>query len=113
MKEIEGEVIRPKPVIWFELDGRKIFGNRSVEEKWLKYRCKMGKREMLYKAAKSQWWESSYFLFYINIVNKKIEGLVVNGTFFFFFAVVVDAVSFMKLCCNLCTVGCSTNFIKC
>lgn len=47
-------MIRPKPVIWFELDGRKIFGNTSVEEEWLKYRCKMGKKEMLYKAAKSQ-----------------------------------------------------------
>lgn len=48
IKEIEGEVIRPKPVIWFEFDGRITFGNRSVEEKWLKYRHKMGERERCY-----------------------------------------------------------------
>lgn len=40
IKEVEGEVIRPKPVVWFELDGRQSFGKRFVGENSLNIEVK-------------------------------------------------------------------------
>jgi len=45
IKEVEGKVIRPRPVIWFELYGRQRFGNRFVEESSLNTEVKWEKEK--------------------------------------------------------------------